>query len=78
MGVRLHPGVRSMVVYPEDSTEDLMVVMAAVPGPLDPLMEVVKPLEPLTEDMGSLRVDHMASVFLEVRKHHSLFHSMFE
>lgn len=59
-------GVSSMVVYQEDSMVDLMVVMVE---PLELLMEVVKPQEPLTEDIGSLTVDHMASNIQEVRKH---------
>lgn len=72
MGVRLHLGVRSTVVHQEDSIEDLMVDMVVVLGPLELLMEVVKPQEPLTVDMASLRVDHMASIFLEVTSHQEL------
>lgn len=74
MVVRFVPGVHNMVVHQEDSMEDLMVgtvevleLLMEVVKPLELLTEVVKPQDPLMEDTSSLRVGHMASIFLEVR-----------
>lgn len=60
--------VLSMVGFLEDNTEDLTAVTVEVPGLLEVLMEDNKPQEPLTEDTGSHKVDHMDSRFLEVRE----------